>query len=103
MKIVISKIFFLLGAMAICGGGWAANIAEGQRLYQIHCAACHGMRGESLMPNAPNFARGDRLMQPDMNLMTTIKLGKMAMPAFNGILRDQQIFDVVAYLRTLQR
>lgn len=93
----------LLNTMAFTGGAGAADVAEGQRLYQMHCAACHGVRGESLMPNAPNFARGERLMQPDVGVMASVKGGKMGMPAFAGILRDQQILDVVAFLRTLQR
>jgi cytochrome c6 len=80
-----------------------ANVAEGQRIYQMHCISCHGVNGESVIPNAPNFARRERLMQPDMSLMMSIKAGKMTMPSFNGILRDQQILDVIAYLRTLQR
>jgi cytochrome c6 len=90
-------------AAALAGNAWGADIGEGQRIYQMHCVACHGVRGESVIPDAPSFARGDRLMQPDMALMMTVKTGKNAMPSFNGILRDQQILDVVAYLRTLRR
>lgn len=81
----------------------AADIGAGQMLYNMHCVACHGVGGRSVIPDAPNFSRGDRLMQPDVSLMMSIKAGKNAMPSFNGILRDQQILDVVAYLRTLRR
>lgn len=81
----------------------AGNVMEGQRIYNQHCIGCHGIGGNSTIPNAPNFARGERLMQADMMLLTTIKSGRMTMPSFNGILRDQQILDVIAYLRTLQR
>lgn len=97
----------LLGAALACAlstqGVFAADVGQGQRLYMTHCVACHGVGGVSVIPNAPNFSRGERLMQPDMGLMMTIKSGKTAMPSFNGILRDQQILDVIAYLRTLQR
>lgn len=92
-----------VGALAPSGLALAADVAQGQRLYQIHCAACHGARGQSLIPNAPNFSRGERLMQADFALMATIKSGKVSMPAFAGVLRDQQILDVIAFLRTLQR
>jgi cytochrome c6 len=81
----------------------AANVGEGQRIYQVHCVGCHGVGGQSPIPNTPNFARSERLMQPDTALLMSIKAGKMAMPSFNGILRDQQILDVIAYLRTFQR
>jgi cytochrome c6 len=93
----------LLGATALPGIVRAADIGAGQMIYNMHCVPCHGVRGESVIPGAPSFARGDRLMQPDMGLMMTIKAGKNGMPSFNGILRDQQILDVVAYLRTLRR
>jgi len=81
----------------------AASVGDGQRIYQMHCLGCHGIGGQSAIPTAPNFARSERLMQPDTALMMSIKAGKMTMPSFNGILRDQQILDVIAYLRTLQR
>jgi cytochrome c6 len=33
--------------------------------------------------------------------MTTIRSGKGAMPGYFGVLREREILDVVAYLRTL--
>ena len=53
------------------------------------------------MPNAPNFAQGENMMQPDPTLLTSIRFGKNAMPAYQGILKDPEIMDVIAYLRTL--
>jgi len=94
---------FLVALAALPGIAAGADIGAGQAVYNMHCVPCHGVRGQSVIPDAPNFARGDRLMQPDMSLMMTIKAGKNGMPSFNGILRDQQILDVVAYLRTLRR
>lgn len=81
----------------------AADVANGARIYGIHCIACHGMQGQSALPNVPNFAIGERMMQPDFALMQSIRTGKDIMPAFFGILRDQEILDVIAYLRTLRR
>lgn len=103
MIVKILAVVLLLGTTALPGVVHAADVAAGQMIYNMHCVPCHGVRGESVIPNAPSFARGDRLMQPDMGLMMTIKAGKNGMPSFNGILRDQQILDVVAYLRTLRR
>lgn len=81
----------------------AANVMAGQQIYMQYCVGCHGVGGQAVLPNAPHFSRGDRLMQPDTMLMMSIRAGKQSMPSFNGILRDQQILDVIAYLRTLQR
>jgi cytochrome c6 len=55
------------------------------------------------MPGSPNFQRGEKLMQADFVLLASIRRGRNVMPAYAGILRDQEIMDVVAHLRTLQR
>lgn len=80
----------------------AGDIRNGARIYQNHCAMCHGAGGRAVMPDAPSFARGERLLQPDGVLLTSIRGGKRAMPAFAGLLSDRQILDVVAYLRTMR-
>lgn len=80
----------------------AADMINGQRIYGMHCAGCHGPRGISLLPYAPSFARGERLMQPDIALLTSIRNGRNAMPGFMGLLRDQEILDVISYLRTMR-
>ena len=79
----------------------AADISKGGTLYATHCAACHGAGGNPVMPGAPNFRRSEALLRPDSQLLTSIRNGKGAMPAFFGVLRDREILDVVAYLRTL--
>lgn len=81
----------------------AADIMKGAQVYAMHCASCHGPAGVSVMPNAPHLARGERMMQSDLAVMAAIKAGKNAMPAYVGILNDQQILDVIAYSRTLKR
>jgi cytochrome c6 len=60
------------------------------------------MAGTSPMPNAPSFARGERLMQPDPVLLMAIRSGRGAMPGFFGVLNDRDTFDVIAYMRTLR-
>jgi cytochrome c6 len=79
----------------------AADITKGGTLYATHCAACHGAGGVPVMPGAPNFRRMESLMRPDAQLLTSIRTGKGAMPGYFGVLRDRDILDVVAYLRTL--
>lgn len=89
-------------AILLSGAAQAANVARGQQLYNMHCAACHGPRGEGVMPEAPKFRMGERLDQPDMVLMQSVRTGKKAMPPFFGVLQDTQILDVLAYVRTLR-
>jgi cytochrome c6 len=80
----------------------AANPFRGQQLYQMHCAACHGIRGEGIIPEAPKFQRGERLDKPDMLLMQSVRSGKNIMPPFFGLLKDQEILEVLLYIRTLR-
>ena len=94
----------MLAAALLAGAAMqaqAADINRGATLYATHCAACHGSNGTPVMPGAPNFRRIESLMRPDMQLLASIRNGKATMPGFLGVLRDREILDVVAYLRTL--
>jgi cytochrome c6 len=79
----------------------AADVQRGASLYSTHCASCHGANGMPVMPGTPNFRRFDSLLRPDTLLMQSIRSGKGMMPGFVGVLKDREILDVIAYLRTL--
>ena len=81
--------------------GEAANRQNGRTIYDTYCVGCHGEAGNSIDPTIPNFANGDRLFQMDSQLLESIRSGNQTMPAFRGLLSDQEIRDVIAYLRTL--
>lgn len=102
-KIRFAKLRTLVCLLLMLGSGasYAADAIKGGGLYASHCAACHGASGTSVMPGAPNFARGEGILRPDIFLLTAIKDGKNAMPAYQGILSDRDILDVIAYVRTL--
>jgi cytochrome c6 len=97
-------LFGLFAATFTLGGNpaWTADILRGRQIYLQHCAVCHGPDGMGVMPGAPNFARNERLFQPDAMLVASIRSGKNAMPPFIGILNEREMYDVVAYLRTLR-
>lgn len=96
-----SGIGLAVALAAASDGAAAADIQRGATLYSTHCALCHGSNGVPVMPGAPNFRRIENLMRPDMHLLGAVRNGKGAMPAFFGVLRDREILDVIAYLRTL--
>lgn len=91
----------LLACAVVAAPARAGDPGKGAALYATHCAVCHGASGTPVMPGAPNFRRLESLMRPDQTLLITIRNGKGAMPGYYGILRDRDILDVVAYLRTL--
>ncbi len=95
-------LLVLSAFLAASPSAFAADVMKGGNLYRMHCAACHGANGIAVMPTAPSFQRGERLMQPDMMLLQSVKTGRNAMPGFIGILSDRDILDVVAFLRTIR-
>lgn len=98
---LIAALLVGLAAAAIGGDLHAADMFKGKQLYATHCAVCHGQTGVSRMPGAPNFARQEGILKPDFTLLSTIRSGRNAMPAFQGILSDRDIMDAIAYIRTL--
>lgn len=79
----------------------ASDIAQGRDLYQSHCAMCHGQDGSPIMAGAADFKRGDGLMQSDRALLKRILQGDRACPGYLGVMSEQEIYDVIAYLRSL--
>lgn len=93
--------FLLAVAFALPASG--ADIVRGAGLFQRHCASCHGQDGVSTWPGAPNIARREGMMQTDQALLQKLRAGRGAKPAFQGLMTDQDILNVIAYSRTLMR
>lgn len=98
------KLHVLLGVITLLTtlSAHAIDLGRGQRLFNLHCAACHGVNGIPVVPNAPAFAMRERLDQPDFVLMQSVKMGKNTMPPFFGLLQDMEIADILQYVRTLR-
>lgn len=80
-----------------------ADVFNGQQVYSRHCQVCHGADGRAMVPGSPDFSRGEALFRLDSELYRLIREGRSAMPAYRGILTEDETRDVIAYLRTLQR
>lgn len=87
-----------------------ASIARGAQLYSIHCAMCHGVKGEGngqlaafLNPYRPaNLTLPVVQSKSDGSLFLTITFGvEGRMPALNENLLVRERWDVVNFLRTL--
>jgi cytochrome c6 len=98
----IGALFAALVATTLPASGHAADINKGAELYRLHCAACHGGDGRPLMPGATDFSRPSSLLKPDLALLGVMRAGKGAMPAYQGQLRDREMLDIIAHLRTHQ-
>ena len=81
----------------------AADIYSGRQVYELHCQSCHGAEGRSMELGIPDFSRGESLFRPDTDLVRELRDGGGMHPAYRGLLSDDEMRDVLAYIRTLQR
>ena len=88
------------------------DAAHGAALYKRFCRGCHGEDGRggahTFMPHIGNLTKKDYIeFIPDGFLFTVIAEGGVAvgksgyMPAWRGTLSEQDIKDVIAFVRTL--
>jgi len=88
------------------------DATDGARLYKRYCRGCHGEDGRggahTFMPHIGNLTKKDYIeFIPDGFLFTVIAEGGAAvgksgyMPAWRGTLSEQDIKDVIAFIRTL--
>jgi mono/diheme cytochrome c family protein len=81
----------------------AQDMFTGQRLYERHCAECHGYDGYSLIPGTPHVKFGEGLDRSDDELFNSIKFGKGQMPSYEGFVNDSEIVSIIVYTRSLWR
>jgi mono/diheme cytochrome c family protein len=81
----------------------ASDIFNGREVYELHCQTCHGMDGQAIEPGVPDFSLGEGLFAPDVDLVQRLRDGGGHLPSYRGLLTDDELRDVVAYIRTLQR
>jgi mono/diheme cytochrome c family protein len=88
------------------------DAAQGAALYKRYCRGCHGEDGRggahTFMPHIENLTKKDYIEYlPDGFLFTVIAEGGVAvgksgyMPAWQGTLSEQDIKDVIAFVRSL--
>ncbi len=93
-------VLLLMLMVAPLNSVFAGDVFHGKEIYTRYCAGCHGSSGEGLMPGMPDFTQGERLLRTDRDLIDSVRIGNGVMPAFNGMLTDDEIENVVAYLRS---
>lgn len=97
------------------------RIAAGQRIYAQHCAGCHGATlegqpdwttrsAEGRLPAPPHDDSGHTWHHPNDVLFALTKLGMKPpyappdyasdMPAFAGVLADDDIWNVLAFIQS---
>ncbi len=93
------------GVIAVCSSSAVAQDAAAT--FKAKCAMCHGADGKGsptgLKMGAHDFTSADVQKQTDAQLTEIITKGKAKMPAYDGKLKDTEIKDLVAYIRSLAK
>ena len=84
--------------------------AKGKKLYGFDCAMCHGEKGDgkgdmaSDMKNVTDFTNPDALKnRTDGELFYVIRHGKGEMPPEGDRAKDEDIWNMVNYIRSLAK
>ena len=87
----------------------SASISDGQILYKKHCGSCHGRTGlgDGVKARQIQSFPGDLSSeayqcQSDGEQFYKSKFGRDEMPSYEKILTDEEIWDIVNYMRTFK-
>ena len=87
----------------------SASAERGQELFDLHCALCHEGPTPDLKKQPPRLEHLFAARQlpsgaptSDAQVRKTIIEGLRTMPAFDKRLNEQDLDDLIAYLRTLK-
>ncbi|MBU6481103.1 MAG: c-type cytochrome [Nitrospirae bacterium] len=107
---VISVVCLIVSASSWAVGQTRGTPKEGQAVYKQYCLRCHGEKLDGNGPEAQylilrpaNFQSQSLLAKTDWELLVTISNGVLFTPmhGFRGRLTDQQMLDVLSYIRSM--
>lgn len=82
------------------------SMAEGRRLYDVHCAVCHGAGGEGdgpvgkkYTPAPINLKLPYIQMQPDGQIFYTISNGSIQMPFYRDAMNEMERWQLVNFVK----
>lgn len=95
------------GSMLACEPRDQTPLGRGRRIFQRTCSSCHGPDGRGvqrlgLVRPPRDLTRAEFHAQvTDEQLRQVIRTGKGQMPAFGGLMGDEDLRHVIAFIRTL--
>lgn len=110
LRIVVSLIVVALTASWALAQSHYGNTKNGERIFQQHCAGCHGTTGDGLGPEIKelivppaNFRAPKSRTKTDMELYLAVKQGVLFSPmhSWSDRLSNQDMWDVLSYIRIL--
>ncbi|HEY3930275.1 MAG TPA: cytochrome c [Candidatus Koribacter sp.] len=98
----------LLVALLLCSSTLLLAQSPGETVFKKNCVMCHGADGKGqtkmgLKLGAADLTSHDIQALSDEALAQTVSNGKGKMPPFGKTLSDDEINQVVRYVRTLRK
>ena len=119
MRMPVTQMFLVVGAVALLsvvgvasvGSAIGADMAKAKIIYKDKCLKCHGETGkgdgpkaDTLETKAADYTDKKKMATfTDADLIKITKDGKKPMPGYATKLSDQEIADVIAYIRTFAK
>ncbi len=105
MKHLFAKVAVIAAFLALgVAGAWADD--EVAALYKSKCQVCHGPDGKGTAAGQKlgvrDFRSPEVAKMTDAELFGITKKGKEKMPAYDKKLTDDQIKDLIKFIRTLK-
>ncbi len=90
--------------------GDANAISEGKALWGTNCKSCHGVKGlgdgtkaEKIDISCGDFSSKEFQSTSDGEMFYKTKIGRKPMPSYKEKLSDTEIWQLVAYMRTMKK
>ena len=124
MKSKVVVVIMTLGAVVVClnirptlaeatkSGPGPSSVQRGQKIYEQTCLTCHQADAGGVPNMTPPLQKSPYVQGPPVNLIGIVLNGKTdgveidgetytsPMPSFSAVLKDQDIADVLTYLRS---
>lgn len=100
MKTTTIVALLALGAGLLLALPADAQAVDGKALFARNCAACHQATGRGIPGAFPALAGNALVQGPAAEVATVLLKGRGGMPDFSGSLGDQQIAQVLSYVRS---
>lgn len=98
-----------MGLVALVAGGlmtvfsFSAVAQDAAATYKAKCAMCHGPDGKGGKMGTHDFASPEVQKQSDADLAAIITNGKGKMPKYGEKLKENEVKDLVTYIRGLAK
>ncbi len=110
LSVIIAVYLVVLGSTWAAGETVRGNPKEGQAVYEKNCLRCHGNKLDGKGPDSQDLIVRPASLRSlitqsktDWELLVAISNGVLFSPmhSFRGKLTDQQMLDVLSYIRAV--